>query len=279
MREPSLFPYLILALLLHAALIAGIWWFDSQTAKPKALPEVVLTDVPKAMAAIPTAVAVDEKKVEALVKQIRSRKEKEAAERRRLQKEIERLRRKRAAELKKAREAARKRALEEKRKKQAERERQRKEREAKLAKQKAEEARKKALEAQKRLEAERLAREKAEREAQLAAQLEAEQKRLAEETARQQRQKQIESELKRYQALIQAKIERAWIGGSYARLKIRVSPGGLVIDIQCLEGEPAACRDATVAVRKAEPLPVSDDPDVFRMLREIFITLRPETKG
>ena len=84
------------------------------------------------------------------------------------------------------------------------------------------------------------------------------------------------TETQKYTALIKDKIRRSWIESGKCVVEIRLAPGGLVIDVSEVSGDVASCRSAKAAVYKAEPLPVSNDRDVFNELRNIRIILDPQ---
>jgi len=59
-------------------------------------------------------------------------------------------------------------------------------------------------------------------------------------------------------------------------LEVKLAAGGLVIDVREIGGSPAICRSAKAAVYKADPLPVSNKPDVFNKMRTLRLTLDPQ---
>ncbi len=114
-------------------------------------------------------------------------------------------------------------------------------------------------------------RKKQQLEREMQAQLEAEQN-----AAKQQ---QILSELQKYHALIKNKISRNWIIANQTGqciLEVKLAAGGLVIDVREMGGTPAICRSAKAAVYKADPLPVSNKPEVFNKMRTLRLTLDPQ---
>jgi colicin import membrane protein len=275
-------PYVVVSILLHGVLLAFVWWADrdSEQATRPAAPALVASPVPKP---VPEVVAVDARKVEALKKTLEARKRAEEQQRKKLARELAALKKKKEAEKQRLREAQKRRKAEEARRKKAELERKKKEAEARKAealareKQKAleeEQARLREIERKKKEAEEQRRKEEMARqvEEELARQLRQEQQALAS----QQRQAQVADETEKYTTLIRNRIYAAWTVGDDAVVKVKLAPGGLVTDIQCVEGTPTACQDAVRAVRKAEPLPVSRDPEVFQNLREIIIRLKRE---
>ena len=89
----------------------------------------------------------------------------------------------------------------------------------------------------------------------------------------------ILTELQKYVALIKNKISRNWIIANQSGqciLEVRLAVGGFVIDVKEVGGLPAICRSAKAAVYKADPLPVSNDPEVFQKMRTLRLTLDPQ---
>ncbi|OFI36057.1 cell envelope integrity protein TolA [Alteromonas lipolytica] len=175
-------------------------------------------------------------------------------------------RKKKAAEDRKRREAAARKAREEKAKAAAEAKRQSELR--RLAEQKARE--RKEREAAEKAEAAQKAKEAKER-----AEMERiMQEQLAKEQAamQQQRRQQVLSEVERYQIMIQQTIMRylnADFKGKSCRLKLKLATTGFVSQVNIVDGDPALCRAAESAVRRAETLPMSDDPAVYEELKDI----------
>jgi colicin import membrane protein len=158
-------------------------------------------------------------------------------------------------------------AAEEKKRKEAERKRkeaERKQRERELAEQK-----KREEEARKKREAELKAQRERE-EKLLAEQMEAEARALA---ARRQA---IMSEVDLFKVRIESKIKRYWNQPErpgYCIFNIRLGAGGLLLGFTILEEQGGYCDSAQRAVAKAEPLPMSNDPDVINELRSLNIQL------
>ncbi|MGB0937719.1 MAG: cell envelope integrity protein TolA [Colwellia sp.] len=139
--------------------------------------------------------------------------------------------------------------------------------------------RKKDLAEKKRLEKE--AKEREAREAELAAQMAAD---MAKEmqVRNQARQQQVLSETQRYAALITNTIDRHMINdrstmeGKSCRLTINLAPSGFVLKVTVESGDSVVCQAAERAIFKAGTLPVSKDPEVFKEMRNIGVTVKPE---
>ncbi|MFZ5842251.1 MAG: cell envelope integrity protein TolA [Pseudomonadota bacterium] len=140
-------------------------------------------------------------------------------------------------------------------------------------KQQEEREQKEKAEAEKKRKAEE-AQRRAQQEADLEAQMEAE----AEASAA--RRQQVLSEVDKYKALIYNKVKRNWIVPANpvgdCRVQVRLGPGGMVLDVSDGIGDAVLCRSAVAAVRKAEPLPVPAEPDVFEELRVINFKMDPK---
>ncbi len=146
---------------------------------------------------------------------------------------------------------------------------------AKLAaEKKATQQRKKAAE-QRRKEQE--ARERAEQERLLAQQMEAEMA-----TRQRARKQQMMSEISRYTALITQTIQRHFITdrstmeGKSCKLTISLTASGFVTNVVIGKGERIVCQAAQKAIYKAGTLPVSKDPEVFKEMKQISVTVSPE---
>jgi colicin import membrane protein len=141
-----------------------------------------------------------------------------------------------------------------------------------LKKKQAEEA--KQLAEKKRKQAEQ-AKAAAAREKQLEAD------RLAKEAARR---SQVAGEVNKYKALIINAISRRWIlpdnvdSSLSSQFRIRLAPTGTVLEVSLTRssGNPILDRSAQSAIYKASPLPVPEDPDAFKVFRDISLTVRPE---
>ena len=257
--------------------LAAFLLFANFSFTPKPTPNVNVAPVEPIK-----AVVVERKEIEQQLNKIR---EDKAAEQRRVA-AAEKARRDKArkAELAKKRkeEKARERkkeqerlALEAKKKKAAE-EKARREAEAKRRKKLEDDKRKKAAEEKARKEREekarkeRLAKEKAEKAAK-------------EQAARQQaRQRQVVSERDKFASLIKHVItsnlltDKATMQGKSCRVKINLSPSGYVINVTTLGGDQVICRATLNAIKQSGNLPVSKDPEVFELMREISLTVAPE---
>lgn len=87
---------------------------------------------------------------------------------------------------------------------------------------------------------------------------------------------QVMNEVDKYVSLITGKIKRNWIKPEklgYCIFRINLAPGGLVLGVSVLEGDKQHCDSGQRAIYKADPLPVSSDPDVFAELKTIRLTL------
>ncbi len=226
----------------------------------------------------------------------RKRKEKAEAERQRKlaaekKRKAEEAERKRVAELERKRkadaEAKRKQDAEAKRKREAEAERKRqqaleqKRQQEVEAKQKAEAERKRKAEAERKRQAEEARKRKEQEEleqlmmAGMNEGLEAEQA-----LASQQVQQQVLTEIEKYKALIQGKIMRnlntQGIQGQTCKLSLKLTTNGLVLGVKGIEGKRIVCDEAVRAVKRAEPLPMSPDPEVAEKMRDINLTVSIE---
>ncbi|MDP7591798.1 MAG: cell envelope integrity protein TolA [Litorilituus sp.] len=293
-----------LSIFLHIALLAILFMKDlkPEVKLPKSAP---VTEV-KAI----KATVVDANKLQKAINKIKQQKaDDKAAEKKRLR-DME----KRASDAKKrrAKEEARIKKLE-KQRKQKEQEKKRADKAAKEAinkaaeaekirkqkeqeKQKAEDAA--ALARSKRIKAEadakkadeirRKQREERKRKEKAAADKAAREKRLAEQMAAEMasrnkaRKQQMMSEIQRYATLITNVIDqnmindRSTMEGKSCKLVISLAPSGFVTQVRVMSGNSVVCEAAKRAVYKAGTLPVSKDPDVFKEMRNIDVTVVPE---
>ncbi|ATI03913.1 cell envelope integrity protein TolA [Cycloclasticus sp. PY97N] len=170
-----------------------------------------------------------------------------------------------------------------------------------LAKKKAEAAEKK-KQADEKKKRERLAREKAEKlkaaKEKAAKEKAAKEKAAKEKAAKEQAQReqalreladQEEQEIRAQEAvasytdLIRQKVERNWIqppgdiAGLDCVVRVRLIPGGDVIDAQVIKSSGNALFDRSVerATRKAAPLPLPNDPKMFNFFRTLEFYFRP----
>ena len=212
----------------------------------------------------------DKRKAAEAKRQAEEQKRKAAEEQKRKVAEKARL-----AELKKKQEAEKARLAEQEQQRKIEVEKQRKaETERKAA-----EERKKAEAERKRLEEE--ARKRQETEDKLKQAMAAEAERLAQEQQRY-HQQQLLSVRQQYVADIKNKVERSWLRptgsrGTHCQVLIHQIPGGEVIDVRLTDcdGDVAFQRSVEAAVRKASPLPMPADPEVFD--REIEFIFEPQS--
>ncbi len=96
------------------------------------------------------------------------------------------------------------------------------------------------------------------------------------------RQQQVMTEVQRYSALITQRInqymitDRSTMANKSCRLKITLAPSGFVIDVKVGKGDKVVCDAANIAIAKAGTLPVSKDPEVFKKMRNLGVTVIPE---
>jgi TonB family protein len=91
-------------------------------------------------------------------------------------------------------------------------------------------------------------------------------------------------EVNKFKALILQAIGRRWIvppsvnKSISAELMIRLSPGGMVLDVVITRssGDVTLDRSARAAVYKASPLPVPSDADAFEPFRQFALKIKPE---
>ena len=135
-------------------------------------------------------------------------------------------------------------------------------------------SRKKAAERRRK---EQTARERAEQDSLL-------EKEMAEEMASRQqaRRQQMMYEIGRFTALITQTIQRNLITdrstmeGKSCKLTISLAPSGFVTNVVIGKGERILCEAAKTAIYKAGTLPVSKDPEVFKEMKTISLTVIPE---
>jgi len=101
-------------------------------------------------------------------------------------------------------------------------------------------------------------------------------------TRNQARNQQVMTEVQRFSALITQSINRRMITdrstmvGKSCKLAITLAPSGFVIDVNVEQGDKVVCDAAQIAVGKAGNLPVSKDPEVFKKMRELSVTVLPQ---
>jgi colicin import membrane protein len=181
--------------------------------------------------------------------------------------------RKAEQETKRKAEAERKRKAEQETKRKAEAERKRK----------AEQETKRKAEAERKRKAEQEAKRKAEAKAEAARQREAEQAlqaQLAEEAA----QVRAQSALSEFIPYIQEKVQNNWLRplgsppGLSCVIQVTLIPGGEVVGTRVVRSSGNQLFDESVerAVQKASPLPLPDDPALFKYFREINFNFVPD---
>ena len=140
---------------------------------------------------------------------------------------------------------------------------------------KADDLRKQKIADRKRQEKE--AQEKAEQEKLIAQQMAKEM--AARQSARHQ---QRMSEINRFSALITQTInqnmikDRSTMEGKSCKLSISLAPSGFVTNVQIGQGDRIVCEAAKTAIYKAGTLPVSKDPEVFKEMRKLSVTVEPD---
>jgi colicin import membrane protein len=155
----------------------------------------------------------------------------------------------------------------------------------KAAKEKAvkEKAAKEKAEAERKQKAEQEAKRKAEAKAEAARQREAEQAlqaQLAEEAA----QARAQSALSEFIPYIQEKVQNNWLRplgsppGLSCVIQVKLIPGGEVVGTRVVRSSGNQLFDESVerAVQKASPLPLPDDPALFKYFREINFKFVPD---
>lgn len=289
---------LSLSFLLHIVLAAVLLMgnFDSE---PKPVPKqapmqtIQATVVDKSKVAeqvnkIKKKKRDDAKRLKELEQQVAAAKKKRAKEEKRI-KDLERQRKKKEREKKAADSAAKKARTKanaaEKRRKQKEQERKVAEKaaaDAKAKRLKEEKAAKKADDLRKKKAAERKRKEQEAKErAQQQKMLE---QQMAEEMAvrQQARHQQTMTEVGRFTALIRQTIQgnlitdRSTMEGKSCKLTISLAPSGFVTNVVIGKGDKVVCDASKTAIYKAGTLPVSKDPEVFKEMKTISLTVVPE---
>ena len=64
--------------------------------------------------------------------------------------------------------------------------------------------------------------------------------------------------------------------GKSCKLTISLAPSGFVTNVQLGQGDGIVCAASKTAIYKAGTLPVSKDPEVFKEMRTISLTVVPE---
>ena len=145
-----------------------------------------------------------------------------------------------------------------------------------------EEAAKKAEDLRKKKAAER--KRKAQEDRERAVQQKLLEQQMAEDMANRQqaRRQQMMTEIGRFTALITQTIKRNLITdqstmeGKSCKLTISLAPSGFVTNVVTGQGDRRVCEAAKTAVYKAGTLPVSKDPEIFREMRTISLTVAPD---
>lgn len=99
-----------------------------------------------------------------------------------------------------------------------------------------------------------------------------------------QNQARVTGEVNKYTALILSAISKNWIlpehvdNGLSSQFRIRLASNGMVLEVALIRssGDPLLDRSAQNAIYKASPLPVPSNPEIFNVLRDINLTVRPE---
>jgi len=290
-----------LSVILHVGIVAILFLGDfSSETKPKKNTSVAQEVKPieativdgaklqKAINKIKKQKADEKRRVEKIEKRADDAKKRRAKEEARIKK-LEKQRKVKEQEKKRADKAAKesnkKAANAEKVRKQKEQEKKKAEDAAAQARSKrieAEAATKKANELRKKQIAERKRKEKAAADKAIQEKLLAEQMAAEMATRNKARQQQMMSEIQRYAALITSVIDqnmindRSTMEGKSCKLMISLAPSGFVTQVRNVSGDAVVCEAAKRAVYKAGTLPVSKDPEIFKEMRNIDVTVVPE---
>lgn len=289
---------LALSFAIHIVLAVVLLWGDFST-PPKPTPTAVQMEPIQ-------AVVVEKSKVDAQINKIKKQKADDAqklkdlensiaaAKKKRINEEkriknLERQRKKKEQEKKAADSAAKKAKAKanaaDKLRKQKELEKKQADEaaaDAKAKRIKEEQAAKKAEDLRKKKIAER---ERKEQEAlERAAQQKLLEQQMAEDMANRQqaRRQQMMTEIGRFTALITQTIkrnlitDRSTMEGKSCKLTISLAPSGFVTNVVTGQGDRRVCEAAKTAVYKSGTLPVSKDPEIFREMRTISLTVAPD---
>lgn len=296
--SPKYLTPLVLSFAIHIVLAVVLLWGDFST-PPKPTPTAVQMEPIQ-------AVVVEKSKVDAQINKIKKQKADEAqklkdlensiaaAKKKRINEEkriknLERQRKKKAQEKKAADSAAKKakakanaadklrkqKELEKKQADEAAADAKAKRIKEEQAAKKAEDLRKKKIAERKRKEQEALER---------AVQQKLLEQQMAEDMANRQqaRRQQMMTEIGRFTALITQTIkrnlitDRSTMEGKSCKLTISLAPSGFVTNVVTGQGDRRVCEAAKTAVYKAGTLPVSKDPEIFREMRTISLTVAPD---
>jgi colicin import membrane protein len=289
---------LTLSIVLHITLVIALFFGDFTAAKkptptasnvqPIQAVAVKKSQVEAQIKKIKKKKSDDEKRLRDLEKRVASAKKQRSNEEKRI-KDLERQRKKKEKEKKKSDDAAKKSkskaaaAEKDRKKKVAEKNKADKAAaDAKANRLKEEQAAKKSDDLRKKKVAERKRKEQAARE--LAEQQELLEQQMAEEMASRQqaRRQQMMTEVGRFTALITQTIQRNLITdrstmeGKSCKLTISLAPSGFVTNVRSGQGDRTVCDAAKTAIYKAGTLPVSKDPEVFKEMSTISLTVVPE---
>jgi len=250
--------------------------------------EIKQTKAPRQMNATTVNAANVRKHIKSIKQKVIDKKNKEIERLRDLKRAEEKVRKTRIEEEQKIEKAKQKRKQEEKKAADVKKKRiaDEKARKKKIALDK-----KKKAEEKKKAEAERIRKKKAaekkkklaeEKAAQDALEKELEQQMADEAAALNEVQQQyILTEADKYKLLIENKIHRHFIEPEqpgHCDFRIKIAPGGLIIDINVVGGDSLYCDTGRRAINKAEPLPMSTDPEVYAALKELFFRLKNKDK-
>ena len=266
------------AVVLHLVILAALAFNFTREARPVA----VVNTVPPVN--IVKAEAIDARQFDEAIKkhqQAEDRKRQQAlAEKRRK----EEARKKAAAEKKRKAEEQKRIALqkqqEEEKRKKAEAEKKRQEEQRRAAEEKKRQEAEARRKAEAKAEQDRLAAILAAEEAEIREQERREaERRAAEEQARYSRE--LDRLRQGYIDIITAHVQSRWIRppsakpGDIARVYINQAPGGYIINVRLVScnGSAAFCQSVEAAVRKSDPLPQPQNPDLFE--REIEFIFKP----
>ncbi|MGB1199355.1 MAG: cell envelope integrity protein TolA [Thalassotalea sp.] len=274
---------LSLSITLHVVILLVLLIGDFSSTPPKPTPMAAPMQPIK-------AVAVERKTIEAQINKIKQKKSAEAKRKRDKANAARRAKEKKARDKAKAANLRKKKAAAKKAKALAlEKARKKKIADKKAADKKAAAAKAKKIKEDKRKKAEAKKKEADRKRKAKAAKEKAAQERLleqqmAEEMASRQkaRHQQMMSEIARYTALISQTIQRnlitdqATMAGRSCKLTISLASSGFVTNVVIGQGNRVVCDAAKAAIYKAGTLPVSKDPEVFKEMRTISLTVVPE---
>ena len=289
---------LALSFAIHIVLAVVLLWGDFSS-PPKSTPTSVQMEPIQAVVVERSKVeaqinkikkqkADDAQKLKDLENSIAAAKEKQLNEEKRI-KSLERQRKKKEQEKKAADSAAKesqaKANAADKQRKQKELERAQADKaaaDAQAKRIKEEQAAKKAENLRKKQAAEQKRKQQEDRER--AAQQKLLEQQMAEEMANRQqaRRQQMMTEIGRFTALITQTIkrnlitDRSTMEGKSCKLTISLAPSGFVTNVVTGQGDRRVCEAAKTAVYKAGTLPVSKDPEIFREMRTISLTVAPD---